>query len=51
MAVSIVDKGLISVLPVSYADRRYGTSQISRFSDGWLLLRMVLFAYKKLKAL
>ena len=38
-------------IPVSYANRRYGTTQISRFSDGWLLLRMVLFAYRKLKAL
>ena len=38
-------------IPVSYANRRYGTTQISRFSDGWLLLRMVMFAYRKLKAL
>ncbi len=37
-------------VPVHYAARRYGETQISRFSDGWLLLRMTLFAYRKLKA-
>jgi hypothetical protein len=37
-------------LPVRYADRVYGTTQISRFRHGWLLLRMVLFAFRKLKA-
>ena len=36
-------------LPVRYAARAYGETQISRFRHGWLLLRMVLFAYKKLK--
>ncbi len=38
-------------IPVRYADRTYGETQISRFTHGWLLARMVLFAYKKLKAL
>ncbi len=38
-------------IPVRYADRSYGETQISRFTHGWLLLRMVFFAYKKLKAL
>ncbi len=38
-------------IPVRYADRIYGETQISRFTHGWLLARMVLFAYKKLKAL
>lgn len=38
-------------IPVRYADRSYGETQISRFAHGWLLARMVLFAYKKLKAL
>jgi SAM-dependent methyltransferase len=38
-------------IPVRYAARTYGESQISRFRDGWLLLRMVVFAYLKLKAL
>jgi SAM-dependent methyltransferase len=37
-------------IPVRYASRTYGTTQISRFRHGWLLLRMVLFAYRKLKA-
>lgn len=36
-------------VPIRYADRSYGETQISRFSHGWLLLRMVLFAWKKLK--
>ncbi len=38
-------------VPVRYAARSYGSTQISRFRHGWLLLRMVLFAYRKLKAL
>lgn len=38
-------------VPIRYAARSYGETQISRFRHGWLLLRMVLFAYKKLKAL
>ncbi len=38
-------------VPVRYAARHYGTTQISRFQHGWLLLRMVVFAYRKLKAL
>jgi SAM-dependent methyltransferase len=37
-------------LPVRYAERTYGETQISRFRDGWLLVRMVLFAFRKLKA-
>lgn len=37
-------------VPVRYADRSYGETQISRFTHGWLLARMVLFAWKKLKA-
>ena len=34
---------------VRYKDRQYGTTQISRFRHGWLLLRMTLFAARKLK--
>ena len=30
--------------------RTYGETNISRFRDGWLLLKMVWFAYRKLKA-
>jgi len=37
-------------LPIRYADRAYGETQISRFSHGWLLARMVVFAWNKLKA-
>lgn len=38
-------------LPVRYAERTYGSTQISRFRDGLLLLRMVIFAFRKLKAI
>lgn len=38
-------------IPVRYTDRTYGSTNISRFRHGWLLLRMVVFAYRKLKAL
>jgi SAM-dependent methyltransferase len=41
----------ITELPVRYMDRTYGTTQISRFRHGFLLLRMVAFAWRKLKAL
>jgi glycosyltransferase involved in cell wall biosynthesis len=37
-------------VPIRYADRTYGTTQIARFRHGLMLLRMVLFAYRKLKA-
>ena len=36
-------------VPIRYTAREYGETQISRFQHGWLLLKMVLFAYKKLK--
>lgn len=38
-------------VPVRYVDRVYGETQISRFRDGWLLLRMLAIAWRKLKAL
>ncbi len=38
-------------VPIRYASRSYGETQISRFQHGWLLLRMVVFAFFKLKAL
>jgi glycosyltransferase involved in cell wall biosynthesis len=38
-------------IPVRYASRRYGETQISRFQHGWMLLRMVVFAFRKLKAI
>jgi glycosyltransferase involved in cell wall biosynthesis len=37
-------------VPIRYASRAYGESQISRFRHGWLLMRMVTFAFFKLKA-
>ena len=37
-------------IPVRYAERVYGETQISRFRHGWLLIKMVIFAFRKLKA-
>ncbi len=34
---------------VRYRDRSYGSTQISRFRHGWLLLRMSFFAARKIK--
>jgi len=39
----------IQEVPIRYAAREYGETQISRFRHGWLLLKMVVFAYRKLK--
>jgi 2-polyprenyl-3-methyl-5-hydroxy-6-metoxy-1,4-benzoquinol methylase len=36
-------------VPVRYRARTYGETNISRFTHGWLLLRMTLFAARKLK--
>jgi hypothetical protein len=36
-------------VPIRYRERTYGTTNISRFSHGFLLLRMTLFALRKLK--
>jgi glycosyltransferase involved in cell wall biosynthesis len=38
-------------VPVRYHQRTYGTTNISRFRHGWLLLRMSAFAARKLKFL
>ena len=35
--------------PIHYKARTFGETQISRFRDGWLLLKMVWFAYRKLE--
>lgn len=40
----------VQEIPVRYAGRSYGETQISRFRHGWLLLKMVAFAFKKMKA-
>lgn len=37
-------------VPIRYHARAYGEPQISRFRDGWMLFRMVRFAFSKLKA-
>ncbi|HKK38463.1 MAG TPA: glycosyltransferase family 2 protein, partial [Cryomorphaceae bacterium] len=34
---------------VRYRDREYGSTQISRFKHGWLLIKMSMFAARKLK--
>ena len=40
----------IAEIPVRYQNRTYGETKISRFRHGWLLLRMVVFGYRKLKS-
>jgi SAM-dependent methyltransferase len=37
-------------IPIRYANRSYGETQISRFRHGLMLLRMVIFAYIRIKA-
>ncbi|MGO4666590.1 flippase-like domain-containing protein [Bosea sp. 2RAB26] len=37
-------------IPVHYMARTYGETQISRFRDGFLLIRMVIFGWFKLRA-
>lgn len=36
-------------LPIRYQARTYGTTNISRFRHGWVLLKMCVFAMKKVK--
>lgn len=36
-------------IPIRYRERTYGTTNIQRWKHGWLLLRMVLFAARKIK--
>jgi len=38
-------------IPIRYRARTYGETQISRFRHGWLLLKMSVFAFFKLKAI
>jgi SAM-dependent methyltransferase len=38
-------------IPIRYESRTYGETQISRFRHGFLLLKMVVFAFFKVKAL
>ncbi len=39
----------IADIPIHYRERTYGSTNIQRWSHGWLLLRMMAFAGKKLK--
>ena len=39
----------IAEMPIRYRDREYGDTNISRWRHGWLLLKMVAFAAKKIK--
>ena len=34
---------------IRYKDREYGSTQISRFRHGWLLIKMCAFAARKIK--
>lgn len=36
-------------IPVHYKARVYGSTQISRFRHGWLLIKMTMFAMRKIK--
>jgi hypothetical protein len=36
-------------IPVRYKNRKYGDTNINRFRDGFLLLKMCFFAMRKLK--
>ncbi|PKN53117.1 MAG: glycosyl transferase [Deltaproteobacteria bacterium HGW-Deltaproteobacteria-13] len=36
-------------VPIRYRERTYGTTNISRWKHGWLLLRMVIFALRRIK--
>ena len=51
VTAKIARRGIaIHEVPIRYASRTYGETQISRFSHGWLLIRMVVFAFFRLKA-
>jgi SAM-dependent methyltransferase len=39
----------ITDIPIRYRERTYGETNIQRWRHGWLLLRMVMFAARKLK--
>lgn len=36
-------------IPIRYRERTYGDTNISRWRDGWLLLKMVFFAARRIK--
>lgn len=39
----------ITDVPIRYRDRTYGTTNIQRWTHGWLLLRMAMFAAQRIK--
>lgn len=39
----------IEEIPIRYKGRTYGETQIRRFRDGWLLVKMCVFAARKLR--
>jgi len=43
LSLKIVD------LPIRYHERTYGETNINRWRHGWLLLRMVIFAARRVK--
>jgi SAM-dependent methyltransferase len=45
---SLLNLKIVEV-PVRYHERKYGKTNINRFKHGWLLLKMSLFATKKMK--
>ena len=38
-------------MPIRYRERQYGETNISRFRHGWLLLKMTVYAFGKLKVI
>lgn len=46
--VSKLNRKIID-MPVHYGERTYGTTNIQRWRHGWLLLKMVVFAMRKIK--
>jgi hypothetical protein len=36
-------------MPIRYAERKYGETNIERWRHGWLLLKMTAYAMKKIK--
>ena len=37
-------------VPIRYQERTYGTTNIQRFAHGWLLLKMTIYGFFRLKA-
>jgi hypothetical protein len=37
-------------VPIRYQERTYGTTNIHRFEHGWLLFKMTVYGFLRLKA-